>query len=170
MNKIQEYRDYINEHILNVKLAFKVYGELICNELGLQLQEIANQVDEHDESKWSHEEFDLYRIKFFPEPDEPKISDQEFNIAWLHHIHYNPHHPEHWVYYNEESNRITVYDMPDNYIAEMIFDWIAMSYKFNNKVYDWYEKEGKDKLFTSSTRRKVEYLLNKIKEQDSINL
>ena len=60
--------------------------------------------------------------------------------------------------------------MPDNYIAEMIFDWIAMSYKFNNKVYDWYEKEGKDKLFTSSTRRKVEYLLNKIKEQDNTNL
>ena len=170
MNKIQEYRDYVNEHILNVKLAFKVYGELVCNELGLQLQEIANQVDEHDESKWSHEEFDLYRVKFFPEPDEPKISDQEFNIAWLHHIHYNPHHPEHWVYYDEESNKITVYDMPDNYIAEMIFDWIAMSYKFNNKVYDWYEKEGKDKLFTSSTRRKVEYLLNKIKEQDSTNL
>lgn len=170
MSKIQEYRDYVNEHILNVKLAFKVYGGLVCNELGLQLQEIANQVDKHDESKWSHEEFDLYRVKFFPEPNEPKISDQEFNIAWLHHIHYNPHHPEHWIYYDEESNRITVYDMPDNYIAEMIFDWIAMSYKFNNKVYDWYEKEGKDKLFTSSTRRKVEYLLNKIKEQDNTNL
>ena len=170
MSKIQEYRDYVNEHILNVKLAFKVYGELVCNELGLQLQEIANQVDEHDESKWSHEEFDLYRVKFFPEPGEKEISDEEYNIAWLHHIHYNPHHPEHWIYYDEESNKITVYDMPDNYIAEMIFDWIAMSYKFNNKVYDWYEKEGKDKLFTSSTRRKVEYLLNKIKEQDNTNL
>ena len=169
MNKAQEYRNYIIEHINYVKLAFKNYGELICNELDLDLQEMANQVDDHDESKWSDEEFDLYMRKFFPESKELKISDQEFNIAWLHHIHYNPHHPEHWIYYDEESNKITVYNMPDKYIAEMLFDWIAMSYKFKNKVYDWYEKEGKEKLFTNNTRSKVEYLLNKIKKQDISN-
>ena len=60
MNKVQEYRNYIIEHINYVKLAFKNYGELICNELDLDLQEMANQVDDHDESKWSDEEFDLY--------------------------------------------------------------------------------------------------------------
>ena len=92
MNKVQEYRNYIIEHINYVKLAFKNYGELICNELDLDLQEMANQVDDHDESKWSDEEFDLYMRKFFPESKESEISDQEFNIAWLHHIHYNPHH------------------------------------------------------------------------------
>ena len=48
----------------------------------------------------------------------------------------------------------------------MLFDWIAMSYKFNNKVYNWYNNEGKNKLFTDSTRFKVEYLLDKIKEFD----
>ena len=41
-----------------------------------------------------------------------------------------------------------------------------MSYKFNNKVYNWYNNEGKNKLFTDSTRFKVEYLLDKIKEFD----
>ena len=166
MNKVQEYRNYIIEHINYVKLAFKNYGELICNELDLDLQEMANQVDDHDESKWSDEEFDLYMRKFFPESKESKISDQEFNIAWLHHIHYNPHHPEHWIYYDEEKNHVTVYNIPDKYVAEMLFDWIAMSYKFNNKVYNWYNNEGKNKLFTDSTRFKVEYLLDKIKEFD----
>ena len=70
MNKTQEYKDYILEHINNVKKAFKNYGELLCNELELNLQDMMNQIEEHDESKWSAEEFDLYRRKYFPEPGE----------------------------------------------------------------------------------------------------
>ena len=169
MNKTQEYRDYILEHINNVKKAFKNYGELLCNELELNLQDMMNQIEEHDESKWSAEEFDLYRRKYFPEPGEKEISDNKFNVAWLHHIHCNPHHPEYWIYYDADKNNVTIYDMPDKYVAEMLCDWIAMSYKFNNKVYDWYVKEGKDKVFADSTRYKVEYLLNKIKEFDQSN-
>ena len=65
MDKVKEYRDYILEHCNNVKKAFQVYGELLCNELGLNLQDMQNQINEHDESKWSTEEFELYRMKFF---------------------------------------------------------------------------------------------------------
>ena len=169
MSKAEEYRQYIIEHINNVKKAFNEYGELLCKELELDLQEIMNQIEEHDESKWSAEEFDLYRRKFFPEPDEDEISDYDFNIAWLHHIHYNPHHPEHWIYYDEDTNKISIYNMPDKYIVEMLCDWIGMGYKLNNKVYEWYHKEGYSKLFSDPTRFKVEYLLNKIEEFDKNN-
>ena len=168
MDKVKEYRDYILEHCNNVKKAFQVYGELLCNELGLNLQDMQNQINEHDESEWSTEEFELYRMKFFPNPGE-EISDFNFNVAWLHHIHYNPHHPQHWIYYNEDNNSVSVYPMPNNYILEMICDWIAMGYKFNEKAYDYYNNKGKNKLFNNNTRRKLEYLLNKIKEFDKEN-
>ena len=168
MNKTQEYIDYINNHINYVKEAFHKYGELLCKELNLNYLEIEEQINYHDESKWDKEEFDLYKQKFYPEPNEKEISDYEFNKAWLHHIHNNPHHPQHWIYYNDEDNNLTVYDIPDNYILEMILDWIAMGKTHNDTCYNYYfNKGGKDKLFKNSTRTKVEYLLNKIKEFDN---
>ena len=70
-----------------------------------------------------------------------------------------------WVLYDEGQK--FVYDMPDNYIVEMILDWIAMGYKFNSKCYDYYNDKGKNKDFSEKTRLKVELLLEKIKEQDN---
>lgn len=166
ISKTSEYRNYIFEHIENVKKAFYKYGELLCNELNLDFIEMENQIAEHDDSKWSDEEFDLYRKKFFP-VDGETISDYEYNVAWLHHIHNNPHHPEYWVFYDIDNNKVSVYDMPDNYIFEMLLDWIAMGMKFNDPCYEYYRRKGKEKLFKQSTRSKVEYLLNKIKEFDN---
>ena len=57
--------------------------------------------------------------------------------------------------------------MPDKYIVEMLLDWIAMGYKFNDTAYNYYESKGKNKLFADKTRTKVEYLLSKIKEFDN---
>ena len=74
------------------------------------------------------------------------LEDEKYGYyAWLHHIHYNPHHPEHWIYYDEEKNHVTVYNIPDKYVAEMLFDWIAMSYKFNNEVYKDCDRQCKKK-------------------------
>lgn len=166
-DKVLEYRSYIIEHINNVKKAFDIYGELLCNELELDYIETRNQIAQHDESKWNTEEFDLYRAKFHPYKNEKPISDYEFNKAWLHHIHNNPHHPQYWIYYDDETNKVSVYDIPDIYIAEMLCDWIAMGYKFNDTCYNYYNKKGKDKLFTDNTRFKVEQLLKKIKQFDN---
>ena len=168
-DKIQEYREYIIEHIKNVKKAFDTYGGLLCEELELDYIEVRNQIAQHDESKWETEEFDLYRAKFYPSKDEEPITEYEFNKAWLHHIHNNPHHPEYWVYYNCDENNVSVYDMPDKYIVEMLCDWIAMGYKFNDTCYSYYNSNGKEKLFTNNTRFKVEYLLKKIESFDKTN-
>ena len=164
-NKDAEYRQYIIEHQKNVKKAFNEYGILLCNELKVSIGQISLQIQSHDESKFSEEEFNIYRRKFFKKDDEEEISDYEFNLGWLHHIHNNPHHPQFWVLYDEGQKFI--YDMPDNYIIEMILDWIAMGYKFNSKCYDYYNNKGKDKDFSENTRLKVELLLQKIKDKDS---
>lgn len=167
-SKYEKYRNYITEHINNVKKAFDTYGELLCEELELEIVEMQYQIDNHDNSKWSAEEFEPYARKFFPE-GKRIISDYDFNKAWMHHTQYNCHHPEHWLFYDYDTKKITIYDMPDKYIAEMICDWIAMGYKFNNKAYEYYEKEGYNKPLSSITRFKVEYLLNKIKQFDLDN-
>lgn len=158
----EKYNNYIIEHINNVKKAFSIYGELLCEELELNLRYMQNQINEHDESKWSTEEFEPYARKFFPEGKEI-TTDYDFNKAWMHHIQYNCHHPEHWLFYDYDTKKVTIYDMPDAYIVEMICDWIAMGYKFNNKAYEYYEKESHNKPLSNNTKFKVEYLLNKIK-------
>lgn len=168
MNKsVKNYKEYITDHILNVKRAFQIYGFMLCDELEVDFYEMQNQIDNHDKSKWSAEEFDPYMKKFFP--DGPVITDYEFNKAWLHHIQYNSHHPEHWMFYDYDSNKVTIYDMPDADIIEMLCDWIAMGYKFNNTAYDYYDKNGNNKPLSDNTRFKVEYLLNKIKQFDINN-
>ena len=35
-SKYEKYRNYITEHINNVKKAFDTYGELLCEELELE--------------------------------------------------------------------------------------------------------------------------------------
>lgn len=167
INKENEYRQYILEHQKNVKKAFNEYGILLCKELEVNVGAISLQVQSHDQSKFSKEEFEIYRRKFFKKDNEPEISDHEFNLGWLMHIHNNPHHPQFWVLHDEGKNY--VYDMPNNYIIEMLLDWIAMGYKFNSKCYDYYNDKGKNKDFSKSTRLKVEMLLEKIKEIDQQN-
>ena len=76
MNKsVKDYKEYITDHILNVKKAFQIYGFMLCDELEVDFYEMQNQIDNHDKSKWSAEEFDPYMKKFFP--DGPVITDYE---------------------------------------------------------------------------------------------
>lgn len=169
--KAVEYVNYIKEHIKNVNKACEKYGLLICKELDIEYEELCMQIKSHDKSKFSSEEFNAYRQKFYRDKNEEEISENEFNKAWLHHIHNNPHHPEYWVYYcnNNLTESVTVFDMSNNYIAEMILDWVAMGYKFNDRCYDYYNKEGKNKLLSPVTRSKLEQCLGLIKKYDLNN-
>ncbi len=47
-----------------------------------------------------------------------------FNAAWLHHIHANPHHWQHWILHQDDGRTIVL--VPDNAtVNEMIADWIG---------------------------------------------
>lgn len=48
--------------------------------------------------------------------------DYDFNIAWLHHIHNNPHHWNHWIIQND-TDGVEVIRMPEKYAKEMVADW-----------------------------------------------
>lgn len=184
MSENKQYLEYIKEHKENVTKAFQVYGTLIIDLLyddninkQLTWERLYEKIrDGHDDSKYENEEFESYRRKFFPRDGEKPISDYEFNKAWLHHIHNNPHHPEYWIYQDYEELKskgkaqIFYYPMDDDAIIEMLCDWIAMSYKFNNKVYDWYKESNKGDILNEDTRFIVEEILKAIKRYDEEEL
>ena len=115
----------------------------------------------HDNSKFSKEEFEPYRRRFYPTSFEVRIDDNdyEFNNAWKHHYMNNPHHPEFWIDHDGMAM-----DMDDEYIVEMVMDWLAMSRYFNSDMVEWYYSEGKNNNFSDITRSKVEKIVEYIKE------
>lgn len=132
--KNDEYKEYIKNHVDNVKKAL----DEIINKLSHEIIECLNtdtlirNVLEHDQSKYSVEEFEAYRKKFYPIDDDEKnnFDEEEFEIAWKHHYENNPHHPEFW---KKEP-------MPIEYVIEMVCDWEAMSYVFGGSAVEHYEK------------------------------
>lgn len=85
------------------------------------------EVEKHDLSKFSSDEFVQYRQKFFPIQGElPKeLVDVEFSEAWEHHKEHNPHHHETIRHFND--------------VVHMVIDWTAMSYKFGDTPREYYE-------------------------------
>ena len=49
--KIKEYKEYVDNHIANVRKAFNFYGEKVCDRLHLDIERLADMVDDHDQSK-----------------------------------------------------------------------------------------------------------------------
>lgn len=163
--KINEYKEYIKEHLGNVNKAFK---EFINNDQCLKiLHEESNgynqildmikiNIDNHDASKYSDIEFDAYRKTFYSVDDKEKEDNKEsFAIAWKHHYENNLHHWDSWVEKKE--------DMPTVYVVEMICDWQAMSYKFGGNAAEWYNKEKGKIILTDKTRKLVESFLDALR-------
>ena len=46
--KEQEYMDYIEEHLANVKTAFQKYGDRLCQELNISKVEVKRNIYYHD--------------------------------------------------------------------------------------------------------------------------
>lgn len=98
---------------------------------------------------------------------------QDFNKAWLAHIHRNPHHWQHWVLINDDPKLgEIVLDMPYEYIIEMICDWWAFSWSSGNlyEIFNWYNEHEEYMKLSEKTRKTVEDILDKIKKKlDDMN-
>ena len=162
MEEEKQYFDYITKHIDNVKESFKVNGMRIGHLLGLSVEDfetLGHNVEKHDESKFSEEEFEPYRQYFYPTKDEVKNADK-FTEGWIHHFQNNPHHPEYWV------RNGTTEEMSKVYIAEMILDWEAMSRNFGGNPLKWY-KENRDRIpLNEKTRFIVKAVLTRVYHED----
>lgn len=151
----EEYKNYVIGHKNRVK-QFADWLETNFPELfdDVDLDVFHEVIDEHDESKFSEEEFEPYAKHFYGTKD----NDFEFDEAWKHHWMNNEHHPEHWL--GE--------DMPFIYILEMLCDWGSFSIekKNFNELINYYYNEARDdeeKNLSDNTKVIIEEILNKIK-------
>ena len=105
--------------------------------------------------------FDAYDNYFYGDKSE----EDEFNYAWLQHIHNNPHHWQYWVLINDDDGTIGL-DIPYNYIIEMILDWWSFSWKTGNlyEIFNWYNEHKKTMILNETTKIIVESILNDMRE------
>ena len=155
----EAYDIYLNEHIGAVQFLYKEFwGEELDHK--------------HDESKYSKEEYDAYDAYFYPKPLTNKSEaskylrnlkiDRDFDYAWLHHLHNNPHHWQYWVLNNDDGTK-TALDMPLKYIKEMLADWAAFSYiQGENKLIEWYNNNRDKQVMSKLTRERVKKYLPRV--------
>lgn len=123
----EAYEESLKQHIAYVHEAGKIIG--------------AN-TDWHDESKWTRAEFPGYAMHF-----HGGGAPNEFAKAWLHHIHHNPHHWQHWIFpdgYTPKGSSVVngLVEMPKQYALEMIADWLGAgrAYIGDWDMSDWLDK------------------------------
>lgn len=164
----REYDNYIKQHKENVMKGFEWIEENLPEILiFLDPVFIKNVIAKHDESKYDTEEYSAYDIYFYRNNRSYKVV-QDFNRAWLHHIHNNPHHWQHWVLINDDPNEGEKYiEMPYEYIIEMICDWWAFSWDRDNlyEIFDWYNDHKDYIKLHNNTRKTVEDILDRIKQR-----
>ena len=80
-----EYNSYFIEHVDNVKKAY-----FWLKDHNIIKEDILDQLNLHDASKYTDEEYKAYDLYFYGTKTE-KVK-KAFDYAWLHHIHENPHH------------------------------------------------------------------------------
>ena len=151
----KQYKNYIHDHKMNVLKAF--YEMLECKELdnivknSSILYPLWLRVLEHDDSKYSKEEFEPYRKNFYPINQEEKEKNKEaFDKAWEHHYLVNDHHWQHRQNNKEEQELSTETKLA---CLENVLDWLAMGYQFNDRPYQYYEK-NKDNIILPECQKK----------------
>ena len=162
----KEYDNYIYEHRNNVACAFQwIKNNVPFLDQDAVLRAEAN-IRNHDQSKDSPEEYSAYDAYFYGREKTDKVKN-DFDYAWLHHQHLNPHHWQHWLLVNDDpGSKSKVLEMPPEYIYEMIADWWSFSLK-NEKpfeIFDWYNKHLDTIVLGVETEKIVNDILNKMKE------
>lgn len=190
------YDRYLKEHIEAVQSGWEWFernvGAKRLQEVlpDLEIWKLGSQFAVHDKSKRASNEYPAYDHYFYGDrgikkdggPDEDV--EREFNYAWLHHIHMNEHHWQHWVLIHDDAGLnddldgiiaelpngqqicMTVLEMPDYYILEMVCDWWSFSWRKGDlyEIFNWWNEHEQEILLGEKTREKVMKLLNLIAE------
>jgi hypothetical protein len=124
----------------------------------------------HDWSKFLPSEWFAY-VRMFYGPKvagDPRGASASYNPganapfdrAWLHHVHLNPHHWQHWLL-KRDSGDLVALEMPENFVREMVADWMGAgrAQKGVWEVADWYAMNRDKMLLHDATRLLVESLV-----------
>lgn len=146
----EAYAESLRQHIAYVQEAGR--------KLGIEEQQLAV----HDASKWTAAEFPGYAQHF-----QGGGAPNEFSRAWLHHIHHNPHHWQHWIFPDgftpkESDVENGAVQMPARFALEMIADWMGASRAYTGSwdMIDWLWKNIPKIRLHSNTAEYVRVVLD----------
>jgi hypothetical protein len=159
-----DYSKYLDQHIYNVYKGYDWIRDNVPDVLeGYDCEFQIRYM--HDNTKFDVEEYDAYDQYFYGGKKTAEVKEN-FNLAWLHHIHNNPHHWQHWILINDNPGEgMVILDMPHNYIIEMVCDWWAFSWNKGNlyEIFNWYDQHKAYMKLSDKTRKTVEDILTKLK-------
>ena len=133
----RDYNEHIENHTLYVLMAFVLIRENLVEERYItenQSYQIEKLVSQHDNSKYSKEEWLPYARRFCgPESSNPSPEvKSDFKQAVKIHKSRNLHHWESLKDYKGNNWK--------NYIVELVCDYIAMGWEFDNYICEYYDK------------------------------
>ena len=162
-----QYDQYLAQHRSNVKRGY----DWLCENLPDVVKDTLNAGWQtgfaHDRSKDESDEYNAYDAYFYGNNRSYEVVEN-YQKAWLLHIHRNPHHWQYWVLINDDPKEgEIVLEMPYDYIIEMICDWWAFSWAQEklDEIFNWYKDHSKYMKLAPDTRKTVESILDKIKEK-----
>ena len=165
----EAYDNYLKEHVEAVRKA----GHWIADNLAIakdlpdeEMGRFLAALETHDQSKSDPVEYGPYDDYFYGDGDV-----ESFNVAWLHHIHHNPHHWQHWIINNgygkfSEPGVVTALEMPVENALEMVADWWSFSWRSGDllEVFAWYKRHEGCIVLHEDTRRFVNSVLDEIRD------
>ena len=174
------YDEYLSEHIGAVQKGWNWMIDNLIDRIHpwireqypnsefdpIDILEISEQMQNHDASKIRPEEYYPYDAYFYGGNKSHAVVEN-FQKAFLLHIHENPHHWQYWVLIHDDPDEPeTLVEIPLNYIFEMVCDWWSFSWRKDDlmEIFNWWD-EHKDYIRMHKKSRKVlEYILKEMKD------
>ena len=135
-----DYLEHLNKHTCYVVVAWKYVREVLWDRGLLNEKEFDKtntNIAFHDSSKVNMDEWIPYRNRFYVEWEDQSKVKEEFKAAVKRHKERNLHHYESLKDYKGDDWKC--------YVVELVCDYIAMGWEFNNFVLEYYESQ-KDKI------------------------
>lgn len=142
-----KYEAYVKEHISNVNKVYSLFKEKCPDHatdfvtLPYEMIPMDTYITIHDDSKYEDYELEPYAL-WFTAGNRTEEAKTLFDKAWLHHIHQNPHHPEHWLLVRNDMT-VDILEMPEPFVIEFLCDITAMSLKFGGLPSEFLAKNPK---------------------------
>ena len=164
----EAYNQYLRQHKSYVKDGLFWIIQNIPDLLrGLDATYMLNKLSEHDFSKTMADEYPAYDAYFYGGNRSSKVV-HEFELAFLKHLHRNPHHWQYWVLMDDgKAEHIEkVFEMPYEDVLEMVCDWWSFGWAKGDPftIFTWYDEHKDGIKLHPKTRKTVEDVLETLKQ------